>query len=101
MLESDYQASLIAKLEEMFFCFVLKNDEQFRQGIPDLTVLFAGGGWAILEAKSSIRKKRYRPNQPWYLEKFGQMSFSATIYSENEEEILRELEQAFPHARRR
>lgn len=98
MLESSYQAQLIAKLEDRFFCLVLKNDEQFRQGIVDLTILFDGGRWAALEVKIS-EKAPYRPNQPYYLKLMGLMSWSATIYPENEEEILRELEQAFPDAR--
>lgn len=100
MLESSYQAQLIEELPRWFHCFVLKNDPGFRQGIPDLTVLFAGGGWAILEVKVD-EKAPYRPNQEYYLEVFGSMCFSATIHPHNEEDIFRELEQAFPHARRR
>lgn len=98
-LERDFEPEFLKELERRFHCFVLKNDAGLRQGIPDRTVLFDGGGWAVLEIKAS-RKKPYRPNQEYYLDMFDRMCFSATVYPENEEEVLRELEQAFPHARR-
>lgn len=98
MLESSYQAKLIKELPKRFWCFVIKNN--YLQGIPDLTILFDGGGWAVLEVKPR-KGAPYEPNQEYYLGVLGPMSFSATIYPENEEEILRELEQAFPSACRR
>ncbi len=51
--ESTYQRRVIRRLEKEFpGCIVLKNDPDYRQGIPDLTVLFAGR-WAWLEVKVS------------------------------------------------
>lgn len=94
MLESTYQARLIKVLEELFpGCVILKNDANLRQGFPDLTVLY-GERWAVLEVKAS-GSARYRPNQEWYLERCSEMSFAATIYPENEQEILVALQQAF------
>jgi hypothetical protein len=99
-LERDFEPRFVGLLEDLFHCFVLpKNDSGLRQGIPDRTVLFAGGGWAVLEFKKSSREP-YRPNQEYYLGLFADMCYSATVHPENEEEILRELEEAFPHARR-
>lgn len=94
-LESDYQLDLKKRIETVILpgSVVLKNDANWRQGIPDLTVLWRRH-WGILEVKINARAP-YRPNQEWYLEKFDGMSFSATIYPENEEEVLRALEQAF------
>ena len=41
MLESKFQAGLIKELKERFpGCMVLKNDPNYIQGIPDLTVLY-------------------------------------------------------------
>lgn len=94
--ENDYQGGLIQRIQMVLpGCFVLKNDSSYLQGIPDLTILY-GERWAILEVKrAQPRSSRdYEPNQEWYLELFNQMSFSATIFPENEEEVLRDLQYA-------
>lgn len=94
MLESEYQSGLKRRLEKRFpGIFIMKNDEQMIQGIPDLILLYKDK-WAILEVKRSSREP-YRPNQEYYLELLGSMSFSATIYPENEKEVLDALQQAF------
>lgn len=94
MLESEFQAELIKKLKVIFNgCEILKNDANYKQGFPDLLILF-NTGWAVLEVKAS-EDAPYRPNQEWYLDKCRAMSFSATIYPENESEVLRALEEFF------
>lgn len=93
-MESRFQRGLILKLEGLFpGCFILKNDPNYLQGVPDLLVLW-GRHWAMLEVKAS-RTARPRPNQPYYVDLLGQMSFAAFIYPENEEDVLRDLQQAF------
>lgn len=95
MLERDYQAQLIKRIENRFEnCRVMINDPTLpgQQGIPDLTV-FVGGRWALLEVKAS-EKSRLRPNQSWWVEKWGQITFCSFIYPENEEEVLDALHQA-------
>lgn len=97
-LENDYQAGLIKRLKDRFpGCMVLKNDPNYIQGIPDLTVLYKKH-WASLECKKSANEKP-RPNQPKYVKKMNDMSFSSFIYPENEEEVLNELERAFKPTR--
>jgi len=92
--ERDYQPGLIERISMRFpGCYVLKNDEQYLPGIPDLTILY-GSNWAVLEVKRSANEK-YQPNQEWYLEELGRMSFTATIFPENEEEVLDALQAAF------
>lgn len=92
--ESTYQNRLIKRLKDMFpGCEVLKNDSAYIQGIPDLTVLF-NDKWAMLEVKASA-DAAVQPNQPYYVERMGSMSFAAFIYPENEEEVLHELQLAF------
>jgi len=92
--ENAYQAKLIRKLKRMFpGCEVLKNDSGYRPGILDLTILW-GPLWAMLEVKASL-DSAFRPNQEYYIEHFGRMSFAAAICPENEEEVLTALQEAF------
>lgn len=93
MLEREYQALLINKIEELLpGCIVLKNNPNWMQGVPDLSV-FYGNRWALLEVKASATAKE-RPNQRYYVELYAQMTFCAFIYPENEEEVLRALQQS-------
>lgn len=93
-LERKFQAELIKKLKATFpGCIVIKNDPNYIQGIPDITVFFKNR-WATLECKKSA-KAHVQPNQRYYVDLMNDMSFSRFIYPENEEEILYELQQAF------
>lgn len=74
-------------------CIVIKNDPEYIQGIPDLTVLYQDK-WATLECKKDSRAKK-RPNQEYYVEQMNNMSFSRFICPENKEEVLNELQQSF------
>lgn len=94
MLENEYQAALTKRLHNLFpGCLVLKNNPNWIQGIPDLTILF-GNRWALLEVKASAKSKE-RPNQRYYVEQYSKMTFCSFIYPENEEEVLNALQQAF------
>ena len=94
MLERDYQRRLIKRIRERLpGCVVLKNDPDFLQGIPDLIVLL-GDQWAMLEVKAS-GASAVRPNQAFWVEQFGEMSYAAFIYPEIEEDVLNELQQSF------
>jgi len=92
MLESEYQTHLINLIEKEILpgSLVIKNDPNYRQGIPDLTI-FYGGRWALLEVKASEKSKE-RPNQRWYIEQWSRFTFTSFIYPENEEEVLRALQ---------
>lgn len=93
MLESRYQRDLIKKLEAMLpNCFIIKNDANYRQGLPDLLILF-NDRWAMLEVKRSPNAA-VQPNQQYYVELFDHMSFAAFIDPTNEEEVLNALEQS-------
>lgn len=97
--ENEYQAKLIIKIKRLIpGTFILKNDSSYIQGIPDLTVLYRDR-WAVLEVKRSAFEE-YQPNQQWYLDQFNEMSFSATIFPENEEEVLRDLQYALGSRRK-
>ena len=94
MLERNFQANLIQKLKRMFpGCIVMKNDASYKQGIPDLLVLYRDR-WASLECKQSAGAKR-QPNQEYYVGKMDEMSFSRFICPENKEEVLHDLQQSF------
>ena len=94
MLESKFQAELIKDLEFMFEgCIVLKNDANYLQGFPDLTILYKNK-WAVLECKRSEHESR-QPNQEYYVDTLDRMSFSRFIWPGNKKEVLDELQQAF------
>lgn len=93
-LESKFQAQLIKELKSIFpGCIVLKNDPNYLQGVPDLTIFFKDK-WATLEVKKN-EKARHQPNQDYYVELMDNMSYSRFIYPENKEEILNELQHTF------
>ena len=99
MRENKYQAGLIKRIKERFpDAMVLKNDSSYKQGIPDLTVLWKDK-WAALETKRS-KDAPHRPNQDYYVEKMNSMSYSSFIFPENAEEILNDLEQTFKRSSR-
>lgn len=92
--ERDFQAQLIRELQETFpGCVVLKNDPNYIQGFPDLTVL-CGTRWAVLEVKRGAHEP-HRPNQDYYIQSLSRMGYAAFIYPENKEEVLHELQQTF------
>lgn len=92
-LEREFQAKLIKQIKELLpGCIVMKNDPDYIQGIPDLTVLY-GNKWATLECKRSERA-HHQPNQDYYVGLMDDMSFSRFICPENEKEVLGELQSA-------
>lgn len=99
MTESQYQTKIIKKLKDRFpGCDVLKMDASYRQGFPDLLVLWREH-WALLEIKITS-SANVQPNQDYYIDKMNDMSFAAYISPENEEEVFNALQQAFESPRR-
>lgn len=93
MKENQYQQELIKRIERLLpGCRILKNDANYRQGIPDLTIMWRGR-YALLEVKASEKSKE-RPNQRWYVEEAAKETFASFIYPENEEEVLRALQRS-------
>jgi hypothetical protein len=99
MRESTYERELIKKLKAMFpGCHVQKNDPQLTQGIPDILILH-GNRWAMLEVKMEDGSRR-QPNQEYYVEHFGEMSFVSFINPSTEERVLNELQLALATRRK-
>ena len=97
--ESAYQHKLIKKLRKTFpGCVVNKNDPNYIQGFPDLTVLYEDR-WAALEVKNR-EKAPHQPNQDYYIQKLNKMSYASFIYPENEKEVFSDLQQAFRSGRK-
>ena len=93
-LESKFQKELMDEIRELYpGCVVIKNDSSYIQGFPDWTILY-NDKWAVLEAKRE-RKAKKQPNQEYYVEKLGRMSFSAFVYPENKDDILSGLAKVF------
>lgn len=98
--ENLFQAELISDLENRFpGCIVMKNDCNYIQGIPDLTVLY-GDRWATLEVKRD-RNADHQPNQDYYVETMNNMSFSAFVFPENKKEVLDDLERSWTTGEKR
>lgn len=92
--ENKFQLRLRKDLEELFpGCIVLLNDPNYIQGFPDILVLYQNR-WAALECKRSS-KAPHRPNQDYYIDLLGRMSYASFIYPENKQEVLDELQYAF------
>ena len=92
--ENAFQARLIKILKRRFpGCIVLKNDPNYIQGIPDLSI-FYNDRWAMLECKRS-RSASHQSNQDYYISQVNKMSFARFICPENMEEVLNELQQSF------
>lgn len=93
-LESKFQKDLTDQIKEEFpGCLVMKNDSGYIQGIPDWTILYKDK-WAVLEAKRNKDADK-QPNQPYYVDKLNNMSFSRFVYPENKEEVMKELHTFF------
>lgn len=96
--EGDFQAAFIKRIKKSFpGAMVLKNDSNYIQGFPDLTILYRCR-WAIIEVKRSPDEP-YRPNQEYYLNKASEMSQAYTVYPENAEEVLSALQRSFEDPR--
>lgn len=92
-LERDFQPKVIEQLELNFpGCLIMKNDSAYRQGVPDLLVLFQNR-WALLEVKKSYESflKDQQPNQEYYINWAAANSFGAFVYPENFREVLGDL----------
>lgn len=92
-LESQFKTKIAGQLTVLLpYCVLLKNDEQFMPGIPDMLILYQDR-WAMLEFKRSAprRKQDYEPNQEYYLRKFNDMAFASVIYPDNASLVLQEL----------
>lgn len=92
--ENKFQSNLIKKIKSRFpGCIILKNDPNYIQGIPDLSIFYKDK-WAMLECKKN-KNAHHQPNQDYYIKQANDMSFGKFIYPENEEEILNELQRSF------
>lgn len=92
--ETVYRRGLINKIERLLpGCFITKNDPSENQGIPDILILFRNM-WAMLEIKLSNSSPK-QPNQPYFVDKFNEMSFASFINPQNEAQVLDALQSAF------
>jgi len=91
--ESVYQAKLITKIEKRWpEVIIQKQDPNWRQGFPDLLLLFPGV-WVALEVKL-VLEGHTEPNQAYWVSLLDDMSFARFICPENESEVLDEIQQA-------
>lgn len=96
-VERDFQKNLIRKLEKIFPDSIVTKVESYKQGFPDLLILYKDK-WATLECKRS-KNEKHQPNQDYYVERMNGMSFSCFVYPENEEEVLHDLQRTFESER--
>lgn len=94
MKENEFQAKLIKELKELFpECIVVKNDPNYIQGFPDLTIYY-GSTWVALECKRSSSASK-RPNQEYYINRLNEMSAAFFVYPENKKEVLDAIQNIF------
>lgn len=92
--ETAFQAKVVKKIVDLIpGCFIIKPDSRDIQGLPDLIILYKNT-WGALEFKRS-KTAGIRPNQSYYINKFGKMSFASFIHPENEGDVLSDLQKAF------
>lgn len=93
MRESTFQIKVIKRIHKRLpEALVIKNDPNYLQGVPDLTIFFKRR-WATLETKKSLLATK-RPNQDYYVNLMNEMSFSSFISPENIEEVLDDMERS-------
>lgn len=91
--EDEFQTHLRNRIEtEIPGATVLKNDPNWIQGFPDLTILYEDK-WALLECKRG-EDEPHQPNQDYYIDFFGNYVYSNFVFPENEERVLNELQQS-------
>lgn len=91
MLESRFQKSVIEEIKKRLpGVVILKNDPNYIQGFPDLTILHLSR-WATLECKTS-EFSHHQPNQDYYVNRLNRLGFSAFIFPENRKEVLDSME---------
>lgn len=96
--EGRFKSDTLSEIQDMFEdCIILKGNAGYRQGIPDVIILF-GRRWAALEFKES-EFAAHQPNQDYYVDLLDRMSFAAFIYPENKREILHALQSTFKSRR--
>ena len=92
--ENAFQAELIRDILNIFpEADIIKNDANYRQGFPDLTIFYKNN-FVILEVKRS-EKASHQPNQDYYIKKYNRYNSGYFVYPENKEEILCALERRF------
>ena len=93
MRESQYQTKLIKKIKRRLpGCLILKNDPEYLQGVPDLTIFYEDR-YAMLEVKIDADAQE-QPNQGYYVDLVNSMSFASFIFPEIEEEVLDDLQRS-------
>ena len=93
-LESQFQNKLIKRIKSEFGndnVIILKNDPNYIQGFPDLTIL-GKKRYAILECKRS-KNEHKQPNQEFYVNKANRLSYGRFIYPENEQQVLSDMKE--------
>ena len=93
--EAKFQANLKKKIKTSFEgCYIHKTECNERQGMPDLLVTYKGR-CGYLECKRSANAS-HRPNQDYYVDAINKDGgFARFIYPENEDEVLKEMEEYF------
>lgn len=93
-LESKFKSDFLSELSDKFpGCMIIRPDANIKQGLPDTLILF-NDKWVALEFKRNASAPK-RPNQQYYIDKFGEMSYAAFVYPENKEEVLDALHETF------
>ena len=102
--EGGFKKNLIDRIEKEYpDCIVTKLETDYKEGLPDVIVLYKDR-WATLETKKNkaevTKPRKNKMQQDYYVATMDEMSFSRYVYPENQEEVLNELRLHFQQARR-
>jgi len=92
--ENTFQSEVINDILKQFpEADIVKNDANYRQGFPDLTIFYKDK-FALIEVKRN-ENSSHQPNQDYYINKYNKHKSGFFIYPENKNEVLNNLERRF------
>lgn len=98
--ESKFQKHIIDRIKKTYekpgmhnHLEILKNDANYKQGIPDLSIFYENK-YCELEVKKN-KDASHRPNQDYYINKYNNMSMAFFICPENEDLVMQQMLEYF------
>lgn len=93
-LETAFALDLKNEIKDRYpGCYILKQNPNELQGVPDLIVLYKDK-WAAIETKREPNSDK-RVNQEWHINRMNEMSFATFANQRNRDEVLNGIQETF------